>query len=70
VIVLGNALKVRNEQHFLMAREIDYWKIIKDAENARETIIAKKLFGRLHSMGVIEQRYKSKVLTLKANTAN
>lgn len=53
-----------------MAREIDYWKIIKDAENARETIIAKKLFGRLHSMGVIEQRYKSKVLTLKANTAN
>lgn len=70
VIVLGNHLKVRNEQHRLMARDIEYWKIIKDAENAKETSIAKTLFGRLHSMGVIEQRYKSKVLTLKSNTAN
>ncbi|EJC0563287.1 RNA-directed DNA polymerase [Enterobacter cloacae] len=70
VIVLGNHLKVRNEQHRLMARDIEYWKIIKDAENAKETSIAKTLFGRLHSMGVIERRYKSKVLTLKSNTAN
>ncbi|HDT5144886.1 TPA: RNA-directed DNA polymerase [Klebsiella michiganensis] len=70
VIVLGNVLKVRNEQHLLMARDIEYWKIIKDADSAKETITAKKLFGRLHSMGVIEQRYKSKVLTLKANTAS
>ncbi|HBC0574343.1 reverse transcriptase family protein [Serratia marcescens] len=70
VIVLGDCLKVRNEQHRLMARDIEYWKIIKDAENARDTPIAKTLFGRLHSMGVIEQRYKSKVLTLKFNTTN
>lgn len=70
IIVLGDALKVRNEQHRLMARDIEYWKIIKDAENAKETSIAKTLFGRLHSMGVIEQRYKSKVLTLKVNTAS
>lgn len=70
IIVLGDVLKVRNEQHRLMARDIEYWKIIKDAENAKETSIAKTLFGRLHSMGVIEQRYKSKVLTLKVNTAN
>ncbi|ECU5122509.1 RNA-directed DNA polymerase, partial [Salmonella enterica] len=70
IIVLGDVLKVRNEQHRLMARDIEYWKIIKDAENAKETSIAKTLFGRLHSMGVIEQRYKSKVLTLKVNTAS
>ncbi|MBS0972726.1 reverse transcriptase family protein [Serratia rubidaea] len=70
VIVLGDVLKVRNEQHLLMAREIEYWKVIKNAESAKETSIAKTLFGRLHSMGVIEQRYKSKVLTLKINTAH
>lgn len=70
VIVIGDVLKVRNEQHRLMAQEIEYWKIIKDFENAKDTSIAKTLFGRLHSMGVIEQRYKSKVLTLKADTAN
>ena len=70
VIVIGNTLKVRNEQHRLMTQEIEYWKIIKDFENAKDTSIAKTLFGRLHSMGVIEQRYKSKVLTLKADTAN
>ena len=70
VIVIGNILKVRNEQHHLMTQEIEYWKIIKDFENAKDTSIAKTLFGRLHSMGVIEQRYKSKVLTLKADTAN
>ncbi len=70
VIVLGGHLKVRNEQHRLMARDIEYWKIIKDVENAKETSIAKTLFGRLHSMGIIEQRYKSKVLTLKSHTAS
>lgn len=70
VIVIGNVLKVRNEQHRLMTQEIEYWKIIKDFENAKDTSIAKTLIGRLHSMGVIEQRYKSKVLTLKADTAN
>lgn len=70
VIVLGDSLKVRNEQHRLMARDIEYWKIIKDAENAKDTSIAKTLFGRLYSMGVIEPRYKSKALTLKFNTAS
>ena len=69
VIVLGGSLKVRNKQHLLMSQEIEYWKMIKDAACARETHTAKKLFGRLHSMGVIEQRYRSKVLTLKASTA-
>lgn len=68
IIVSGNVLKVRNEQHRLMALDIEYWMFIKDVENARETPVAKKLFGRLHSMGVIEQRYKSKVLTLKMST--
>lgn len=70
VIVLGDCLKVRNEQHRLMARDIECWKMIKDMEKAKETSFAKTLFGRLHSMGVIDQRYKSKVLTLKLNTAN
>jgi len=70
VIVLGDCLKVRNEQHRLMARDIECWKMIKDMENAKETSFAKTLFGRLHSMGVIDQRYKSKVLTLKVNTAS
>lgn len=70
VIVLGDSLKVRNEQHRLMARDIECWKMIKDMEKAKETSFAKTLFGRLHSMGVIDQRYKSKVLTLKVNTAN
>lgn len=70
VIIIDNSLKVRNEQHLLMARDIAYWKIIKDIEKAKETSIAKTLFGRLHSMGAIEKRYKSKVLTLKINTAN
>lgn len=70
VIVLGDCLKVRNEQHRLMARDIECWKMIKDMENAKETSFAKTLFGRLYSMGVIDQRYKSKVLTLKVNTAS
>lgn len=69
VIVFGDSLKVRNEQHYLMAREIELWKIIKDVEQAKDTRTAKKLFGRLYSMGVIEKRYRSKVLTLKANTS-
>lgn len=70
VIVLGDKLKVRNEQHRLMARDIEYWSIIKDHDSARDTSISRTLFGRLHSMGVIEQRYKSKVITVKLNTAH
>ncbi|NDL64328.1 reverse transcriptase family protein [Acerihabitans arboris] len=69
VIVTAGCMKVRNEQHRLMARDIEYWMLIKDADRARETSVVKTLFGRLHSMGVIEPRYKSKVLTLKMNTA-
>lgn len=70
VIVLGNTLKVRNEQHRLMALDIEYWKVIKDSEHATDTSVVKKLFGRLYSMGVIDKVYKSKVMTLKASTAS
>lgn len=69
IIVTDGRLKVRNEQHRLMARDIEYWMLIKDTERAIETSLVKTLFGRLYSMGVIEQRYRSKVLTLKMNTA-
>ncbi|KQN55201.1 DNA polymerase [Serratia sp. Leaf51] len=69
IIITAGRLKVRNEQHRLMARDIEYWMLIKDADRASETSVVKTLFGRLYSMGVIEQRYRSKVLTLKMNTA-
>ncbi|WP_439033744.1 hypothetical protein ACS19Z_05430 [Klebsiella pneumoniae] len=70
VIVLGDCLKVRNEQHRLMARDIEYWKIIKDVESARKKhSIAKTLFWSFAFNGeLLKQRYKSKAPSLKFNT--
>ncbi|EPA8175191.1 reverse transcriptase family protein [Yersinia enterocolitica] len=68
VIVMGGKLKVRNEQHLLMSVEFEHWKLIKDIEQAKDTSFANKLIGRLHSMGVIDDRYKARVLTLRSST--
>ncbi|EOA2104319.1 hypothetical protein PSK87_07345 [Escherichia coli] len=69
VIVHSNVLKIRNEQHLLLSRELEQWRIIKDEPYAINANITSKLVGRLYSMGVIEQRYKEKVRTIKSNTA-
>ncbi|HHK7959196.1 TPA: reverse transcriptase family protein [Serratia marcescens] len=68
VIVIRDRLKIRNEQHKLMSVEFGYWKLIKDVQQAKDTSFVNKLIGRMHSMGVIDERYKAKVLTLRANT--
>ncbi|MGQ8774620.1 reverse transcriptase family protein [Serratia sp. NA_112.1] len=68
VIVIRDRLKIRNEQHRLMSVEFEYWKLIKDIQQAKDTSFANKLIGRMHSMGVIDERYKARVLTLRANT--
>lgn len=62
-------LKIRNEQHLLLSRELEQWRIIKDELYAINANITSKLVGRLYSMGVLEQRYKEKVRTVKINTA-
>lgn len=69
VIVHSNVLKIRNEQHLLLSRELEQWRIIKDEPYVINANITSKLVGRLYSMGVIEQRYKEKVRTIKSNTA-
>ena len=69
VIVLGEYLKIRNEQHLQMACEVDQWKAINNLPNASSTSIMSKLVGRLYSMGVIDKKYKAKAVTVKKSTA-
>lgn len=68
VIVHNSKLKVRNEQHQLLSSELAQWLVIKDFEFASEANVTSKLIGRLHSMGVIESRFKSKARTLRQST--
>ena len=68
VVVKGNELKVRNEQHYLLSSEMDLWKAIKNEANASQTPLMSKLVGRLYSMGVIDERFKAKAISVKSST--
>lgn len=70
VIVSDGVLKVRNEQHLMYSSELAQWDSIKNLPLASETNLVAKLIGRLHSMGVIDTKYKAKVKSIKNATCS
>ncbi|CAG22431.1 reverse transcriptase family protein [Photobacterium profundum] len=69
VVVKGDNLLVRNEQHKMLFSDVECWKAIKDIPSAINSNIAKKVIGRMHSMSVIDSKFKDKVRTLRISTA-
>ncbi len=70
VVVVDGVLKVRNEQHLKYSSELAQWDSIKDLPAASETKLVAQLIGRLHSMGVIDMKYKAKVKSIKNATCS
>jgi hypothetical protein len=68
VIVQGNELRIRNEQHRLLSSELAQWESIKNMPNAFYAAVTTKLMGRLYSMGVVDDRFKAKAISLKFST--
>ncbi|EOX4083476.1 reverse transcriptase family protein [Vibrio alginolyticus] len=70
VVVEGESIKVRNEQHRKMHEELGVWCEIKDMPYAMSSSITSKLLGRLHAMGTIDDKFKQKAKTVKRSTAS
>lgn len=68
VIVERGQLKVRNEQHLKLSEDLVLWSLIKDEKYALGSSVTSKLVGRLHAMGTIEPRFKSKARSIRENT--
>lgn len=68
VIVDNGQLKVRNEQHHKLAEDMRVWALIKNEKYALGLNITSKVIGRLHSMGTIDPRFKSKARTVRDST--
>lgn len=69
VVIDRNNLLVRNEQHFKLFEELSMWNSIKNNQYAISMSITSKLIGRLHSMGTIEPKYKTKAKSVRKSTA-
>ncbi|EML0364094.1 RNA-directed DNA polymerase [Providencia rettgeri] len=69
VVIDRNNLLVRNEQHFKLFEELSMWNAIKNNQYAISMSITSKLIGRLHSMGTIEPKYKTKAKSVRKSTA-
>lgn len=67
VVIYNDELRVRNEQHRLLATDIEQWKLIKNTSSACAQSLTDRLVGRLYAMGVINPIFKAKALTLKSN---
>ncbi|WP_285377822.1 hypothetical protein [Vibrio sp. B172a] len=70
VVVEGESIKVRNEQHRKMHEELGIWYEIKDLPYAMSSSVTSKLLGRLHAMGTIDDKFKQKAKTVKRSTAS
>ncbi|EHR1262554.1 TPA: reverse transcriptase family protein [Vibrio parahaemolyticus] len=70
VVVEGESIKVRNEQHRKMHEELGVWFEIKDMPYAMSSSITSKLLGRLHAMGTIDDKFKQKAKTVKKSTTS
>ena len=68
IVVKGDKLLVKNEQHKNLFSDIECWKAIKDTPNAIQSTVAKRLIGRVQSMSVIECKFKDKVRTIRKHT--
>lgn len=69
VIVCDDGIKVRNEQHKQLVTDLACWNSIKSLPDAVRMPYTNRLIGRLHSMGVIEPRFKDKAITVRKRTA-
>ncbi|MGR5411626.1 reverse transcriptase family protein [Vibrio astriarenae] len=68
VVVKGDKILVRNEQHLKLSQDLDMWKFIKDQPLALGLGITSRLIGRLHSMGTIEEKFKNKAKSVRQET--
>lgn len=70
VVVQGDALKVRNQQHQHLVSEMSQWLSIKDSPNALKLQITNRILGRLYSMSVIDKRYRSKAKMVRNSSTS
>ncbi|MEZ8046749.1 reverse transcriptase family protein [Vibrio sp. 10N.237.312.C02] len=68
VIIKGGTIMVRNEQRKQLVNDLSCWSVIKNQPNAINNTFTQRLIGRLHSMGVVDETFKKRAMTIRNQT--
>ncbi|WP_050920430.1 reverse transcriptase family protein [Vibrio campbellii] len=68
VVIKGGKLMVRNEQRKQLVNDLSCWSVIKNQPDAINNTFTQRLIGRLHSMGVVDESFKKRAITVRSQT--
>lgn len=69
VVIKGDEIKIKNEQHLKIYQDIEQWKALKESGFASSTL-NNRLLGRLSSMSQVEPKMKDKARSIRDVNSN